>query len=671
MNVFVVRPFGTKTARDGVDIDFELVQNDLIQPAVDSLGLSGGTTGEILASGNIRRDMFQRLLTADLVIADLSIHNANVFYELGIRHALRDKRTFLIRSKSDDVPFDLKTDRYLEYDRVNPAKSKEALVFGLRATLDSESKDSPIFEHLPSLTAADPGRFVVVPLVFREDLGRAKGEGRAADIALLASELTDQDWSTEAWRMAGRALIALNAWRQAVAVWKRVRAANEQDPESNLALGKAYQRMSEFVQSDQALKRLLERTDLEDAEQASTLALMGRNSVDHWIKDWQTSASAEAAARALCSPHLHDAYERFLGAFRLDLHSFPCGCDALWTGTLLAELAASHPDVWGENFDTDDLAQVGLSTVKQSLAKVRGAVELALDVAQTRNSQLLKTDTVLLRCRAEVTCLSAERPQRASAEYRKAAAAADPLEIEEMRERLRMYIGVGVRKANTEAALVVLDEELAARPVSRSSRGAGADAVAVFSGRGLALGDAVARDLTQRLRTFVADLQKDAPRLLAFAAASPAGLLFYEVCEELMVPGSLWVSYPRAEYRANLLAREGEAWSRRFDDLADRAAVKILQASAALPSSGHVGSGRRHRTQREKPEETGSWAQFTRRSRRESRFLQIADFANQSNSEDRQVMRLGRRGQWWAMDDSIGGNLGVHGNVESVSYRFV
>lgn len=71
--------------------------------------------------------MFQLLLTAERVIADLSIHNANVFYELGVRHALRDKRTYLIRSKSDDVPFDLKTQRYLEYDRDHPGASKEDL----------------------------------------------------------------------------------------------------------------------------------------------------------------------------------------------------------------------------------------------------------------------------------------------------------------------------------------------------------------------------------------------------------------------------------------------------------------------------------------------------------------------------------------------------------------
>ena len=51
----------------------------LIAPALARLGIDGGTTGEIVRAGNIREDMFQLLLTADLVIADLSIDNANVF----------------------------------------------------------------------------------------------------------------------------------------------------------------------------------------------------------------------------------------------------------------------------------------------------------------------------------------------------------------------------------------------------------------------------------------------------------------------------------------------------------------------------------------------------------------------------------------------------------------
>ena len=135
MRVFVVRPFGEKEG-----IDFERVERELIQPALVRLGtlgiqVVGGTTAEINRAGNIREDMFQRLLTADLVVADLSIHNANVFYELGLRHAFSDKYTFLLRSESSSYPFDLQTDRYFVYDNKDPAASLDKLVEALKQTL--------------------------------------------------------------------------------------------------------------------------------------------------------------------------------------------------------------------------------------------------------------------------------------------------------------------------------------------------------------------------------------------------------------------------------------------------------------------------------------------------------------------------------------------------------
>src|SRR5678816_2289430 len=117
MRVFVIRPFAEKEG-----IDFARVERELIQPALARLGaqdiqVTGGTTEEINQAGNIREDMFRLLMVADLVIADVSIHNANVFYELGIRHALRPRHTFVIRSATTHkYPFDLQTDRYLLYE---------------------------------------------------------------------------------------------------------------------------------------------------------------------------------------------------------------------------------------------------------------------------------------------------------------------------------------------------------------------------------------------------------------------------------------------------------------------------------------------------------------------------------------------------------------------------
>jgi hypothetical protein len=69
---------------------------------------------------------------ADLVVADISIHNANVFYELGIRHALRDRATVLIRARIDEVPFDLKRERYLSYHQTAAGADVPRLVQMLR-----------------------------------------------------------------------------------------------------------------------------------------------------------------------------------------------------------------------------------------------------------------------------------------------------------------------------------------------------------------------------------------------------------------------------------------------------------------------------------------------------------------------------------------------------------
>jgi hypothetical protein len=84
MQAFIVRPFGRKEG-----IDFDRVEELLVRPGLEKAGIAGRSTGAITEAGNIREDMFQLLLLADIVVADISIHNANVFYELGIRQPTR------------------------------------------------------------------------------------------------------------------------------------------------------------------------------------------------------------------------------------------------------------------------------------------------------------------------------------------------------------------------------------------------------------------------------------------------------------------------------------------------------------------------------------------------------------------------------------------------------
>ena len=89
-------PFGQKPGKDGVLIHFNRAYQELIQPALIDAGLEPFRADQELRSGDIGTDMFQELLLADLVLADLTIDNPNVWYELGVRHALRARGIVLI-----------------------------------------------------------------------------------------------------------------------------------------------------------------------------------------------------------------------------------------------------------------------------------------------------------------------------------------------------------------------------------------------------------------------------------------------------------------------------------------------------------------------------------------------------------------------------------------------
>ena len=236
MRAFIIRPFG-KRKGGGFELDFDKVESDLIWPALQKLGAEGRTTGEILEAGNIRIDMFQELLVADVVIADITMNNPNAFYELGIRHALQEKRTYLIRAKlpapkvesveeykqktkEQEVPFDLKTDRYMDYDPEKPADSLARLVQGLRDSFATERQDSPVFLSLPDLKPQKREGFIPVPLGFGEAVQRAEKEKDARGLTLLGLEAEGFRWESSGLRVVGRALLLIKEYGAAKNAWE-------------------------------------------------------------------------------------------------------------------------------------------------------------------------------------------------------------------------------------------------------------------------------------------------------------------------------------------------------------------------------------------------------------------------------------------------------------------
>jgi len=108
--------------------------------------------------GTITRQIIEYLLKSRLVIADLSFHNPNVFYELALRHAMRLPVVQLIRA-SDRVPFDLNQIRTIRIDtsdiyalvpKIDTYRSEIASQVR-RALDDPDSVDNPITTYYPGL----------------------------------------------------------------------------------------------------------------------------------------------------------------------------------------------------------------------------------------------------------------------------------------------------------------------------------------------------------------------------------------------------------------------------------------------------------------------------------------------------------------------------------------
>lgn len=192
--------FGVKTDyATGRQIDLNKSYKCLIKPVLSEKGIVCVRADDIIHSGSIDAVMYQELLTADLVIADLSTANPNALYELGIRHALRPFTTIVISESKLSYPFDLNHILITSYtileggiDFEEVIRFREKLGDLIDSVLAKQAPDSPVYTYLsdldpPSLRAevekaiAEAGKAL-------EDAGNALKEA-ASD----SSAANDQD----------------------------------------------------------------------------------------------------------------------------------------------------------------------------------------------------------------------------------------------------------------------------------------------------------------------------------------------------------------------------------------------------------------------------------------------------------------------------------------------
>lgn len=166
---FVITPYGKKDIGKGVKLDFEAVFEQIIKPVealVSRHRLNILRSKDVKRSRLITDEMIRSILNAEVAIVDISSAddraNANVFYELGLRHAFRKRVSVIIAAKETrkHLPFDVKDlgvilyDRKTERGRATASRAiADAIESGLRA---SDERDSPVFRFIDGYSISIP-----------------------------------------------------------------------------------------------------------------------------------------------------------------------------------------------------------------------------------------------------------------------------------------------------------------------------------------------------------------------------------------------------------------------------------------------------------------------------------------------------------------------------------
>jgi hypothetical protein len=114
LDVFVLMPFKA---------DMLPVYEDHIKPTCASMGLTVQRADDFFTAHSVVQDVWNAIVSARSIVADCTDRNPNVFYEIGLAHTI-GKPTVLLTQRAEDIPFDLRHLRYIEY-QLTPRGMKE------------------------------------------------------------------------------------------------------------------------------------------------------------------------------------------------------------------------------------------------------------------------------------------------------------------------------------------------------------------------------------------------------------------------------------------------------------------------------------------------------------------------------------------------------------------
>jgi tetratricopeptide (TPR) repeat protein len=345
---FVDMPFGKKTdPASGVEIDFDAIYEQAIKPAIFDADLDALRGDEERTGGIVHAPMFARLLLSEYVVADLTLANANVFYELGIRHAAKPFTTVPIFATVHPLPFDVSLVRSIPYSldhgKLSPesaANLRTAIHQRLDAAIQGAAvSDSPLFQLIPDYPGVDLPHEVTEAFQervkheeeFRKTLtaARAKPNDAERKAALLAVQASLGNIKTAIPAVLVDLLLSyrdVSAWDEMVQLCDAFPDSLQSNVMVRQQWALALNRRNQPGDRDRALD-ILSKLLKASGPGPETLGILGRVHKDQY-KELKAAGSIMAAAA------LDQAIEAYTRGFEADPRDYFPGVNAV---TLLVE----------------------------------------------------------------------------------------------------------------------------------------------------------------------------------------------------------------------------------------------------------------------------------------------------------------------------------------------
>jgi tetratricopeptide (TPR) repeat protein len=610
-HAFVVMPFGKKKGGDGSLYDFNAIYQTLIKPALEEAGFEAFRADEETTSGDILTDMFQELLLADLCICDLSIDNANVYYELGIRHAFRKRGVVHIQAGRAYMPFDIFNVRTLPYHITpegipDPAFIKNDIQAIARMTRDTWASDrdaihSPIFNLLTGLKEPER-KSLRTPLAtgfwreyneWKERVTVAQRQKRIGDILLLTEEIQNPLIKEEAIGEAGRALANMGRNELALAQYRKGLEVNS----ANLTFRREEAlHLNRLGRVDEAIVKI--ESLLNDfPNDSEAIAYLGRIYKEMWADSWKKiSDKAIRMKSAFDSYHwLIKAADIYMKGFHIDLNNYYPGVNAFTLSTIVVHLA--------DKFDDKKDPDPDITRIRENLPELRGALVFGLEALAEDE----KADYWTLISLADLRVLTAENVSSVVRAYRKAITASrrNMFFLNSSLSQLEILRAIGLREEFVKVGINTLREEIARTSGDeRPKTGKGKAKKEKQDGRAFLFTGYMVDHAGKEKKTFPADKENEIrqdileklesfnliPDDRAFVAGLSAGseILFAEVCVEKGLKVKAYLPLPESAYIRKFVSIGGDAWVERFYKVRNHPLVEEFyqNENVGLPKTG-------------------------------------------------------------------------------------